>query len=453
MRRGALLLVAAVAACAGRPRSSDPLDSVQDPPDHAAEREGPKDRDSERLNFIKLANRRLGLAAYYPGGADQVALDADQFESRLSAELGRTYQTKVPIFRRDRTKFLGFDPPLFAALADAQVDDVVVVEVSAPEAAEASAHVRVFAISKEAPIVDFSTQLLRAQLEGGSAVPGLVHQIWHGVAKSFTDPAAAAPADQVAMGIRLLEMERCDLAAPVLRKFVPSMINKTIIDGAHRREAEGKLRTCERFLARQELLRQDKLATFRLDLEASELAPRIREAMKRGVRDSKLADTVRAFTTKPAKVLARPSAITLEIRYHPELYKTKTAGLSLFPAGQHGLELEVYIPLMTALVDARDLAAAELPPYDAQALSAVNCALRLTKVEGDYVEIDFVERQGSILFTDSLRVRLEGRPEMTVRTEDPGELRHKIFVLGAPTTLSGKPTDHGLVYQFFDLGR
>lgn len=425
----ALLLV--VAACATPPRPAE-------------------DPEPERA-FIKLANRQMALVVFWRSGAPSEAF-REQFERTLARNLKTSYRCEVGAHGREGPP-RPLDSGLLYTLAREGVDDVVVVDVRPTEGPEgplsAAAWVEVLANGQRLHALRLSA--VRGTNAKRPAPERLADLVSLELSKRWTDPGRAPPLDPLTIAERIAKQGDCRRAAPIYETVLNKRRSGAALDLRRIGEAQRRYDKCLDTIAADDAIIADRKATFEIRLQAEDVSGPIRAALQASLSDGDFERVVERLTSKPVVLTVKPNRIVLGLRYHRDRYTSATKGKIRLERGYPVVHLEPYVPVLKALIALVERTLDRLPPYEQRTLEGFPMTLRLQKLPRDRIELDFAELDDRVLLPDRVRVKLAGRPEVEVASILPGVTRSHRLVLGPPRTTSGALTEHGLVFEFFEL--
>ncbi len=400
--------------------------------------------------FIKLANRDLALVIHWRGHEVSPAYH-QQVERALARQLKTTYRTRVHAYRFD-APYAGLSPNLTLELVQKDIDDVVIVEVIQETKDES-------VLTANAEIMSFATQdtlhkLKIRKINGKGQKPlakRVADMIWVRIRNTWTDPGQSPLLDPLVAANRLADRKACDHALKIYQEVFNDWRPRTILDIQRYNDADKRQKRCAQYVKVRNAIRADREAKFEVKLELGGLSNRFKEALQKAFKKSRLNAPLRKMTNKPVTISVRPGHFTLSLRYHPRLYAKRTSKRPKYLRGQPVIYLDVFEALMSALLEFRERAIEELPPFDKSVLNDFGTALVLNKVLGDQVEVNFADIDGKILLTDFVRVKVGQRQEVQVKSVIPRVTQSRQFVIGPPESASGALTKYGLVYNFFEL--
>lgn len=401
----------------------------------------PKEEAPERP-FIKLAARGLGL--WVRGSADADARALEELELQLGAELERLYHTR-PARLAGGGALAPLDPGVLYGLAEARVDDLVVVEPRSGPAG-LGARVSVLTVTDEKPLLGFELEPRPREKAGAER---LARRIADRLAAQFTDPAAGAPLDTLAVAERLAARGACAEAVRIYERDLPaggpsSSVSRATRDYEHRRELD----RCRSRLALEARRAADRSARFSLGFELDRVDPRFHGTVREAARVARLEAELQRLTDKPAVLELGKDVLLLRLRYHPERYQRVVGKGRSVHREQPAVFFEAWLGALRAAARLAEELAARIPG------TQMETYLRLETLEGDWLEIGFgrVGPGEDLRVSDKLRVHQTGVAEDTmIESASPRDLRALIFVLGPPRTLDGKPTVYGPAVDFLGL--
>ena len=400
--------------------------------------------------FIKLAKREMALLLAWRGSPPSEG-DQETLERLLVERLRSTY--RVPIeSHRENGAYTGLSPELFFGFVERGVDDVVVVEAEQLGPSEARLRGTVLIVVLDDQRV---THRLRIDQTSGKAGEGPARRFadlaYLQISRSWTDPGAEPELDALRAADGLAEKGACDHAVRIYERVFATQKPQTVVDIQRYADAERRYEGCQRKVSNRDAVQKDKGAVFRLSIEQAGVPDSVKKAFAEALPRSGLEQKLKGHTDKPAKLEILPGILTMTMRYHPDRYEAATKGQSPFFGGQPAVWIEPFLPPMQLLAELRERALERMPSNERLSMSRTQLTLRLEKVLGDYVELDFAELDGRALVLDEARVKVGGRAEVVVRSAVPKVAQNGAFVLGPLENAAGETTPFGLVYRFFEL--
>lgn len=392
--------------------------------------------------FIKLAARGLGL--WVRGAGGEGARTLEELELQLGAELERLYHTRPARFSGDG-QLAPLDARVLYGLAEARVDDLVIVEpVSGP--AGLGARVSVLTVTDEARRLAFELEPRPGESAGAER---LARRIADRLAAQFTDPAAGAPLDTLALAERLAARGACPEAVRIYERDLPAggpsaSVSRATRDYEHRRTLE----RCRSQLALEAKRAADRSARFSLGFQLDRVDSRFHATIREAARAARLEAELQKLTDKPAVLELGKDVLLLRLRYHAERYQRAAGKGRSVHREQPAIFFEAWQPALRATARLAEELGARIPG------TQLETYLRLETLDGDWLEIGFgrVGAGDELRISDKLRVHQTDVAEDTlVESSSPRDLRALIFVLGPPRTLDGKPTVYGPAVDFLGL--
>ena len=401
--------------------------------------------------FIKLAERGLGLIVGFEDLETSAAF-REKLCRRLARQLQTIYRTKVHTMAS--TGAAELSPQTFLTMVEHGADDAVVIALSSsptdPNAIDA--RTRIIVLNTREVSYDLRLENIRDAAGNPPNPERLADLVVLKIRNHWTDPGAAPKLDPLDAASHLANHHACAQAVQLYERATIDRIKPTTLAQMQRyAEAVAHYDTCKHELARQQAIRIDRTATFGIRVEPLGLSERYESALRSAIRKSRLEEHLRPHTDKPVTVRVQPGHMTLCLRFHPERYRAATRTV---PAYEHGLPVmyvEPFEPAISALLDLKGALYDALAPFDRPTVESFGTTLQLTKLGGDYLEIDFAELDGRLLYTDTVRIKMGARPEISISSALPGVTRRKTFVLGPPEHPNGDLTPYGLVYRFLEL--
>lgn len=393
--------------------------------------------------FIKLAARGLGLWVHPSPSIDPKT--AEELELYLAAELERLYQTP-PLLSRLNGTVSPLDAGVLTVLADGRVADVVIVEPRAG-AGGLGARVSVLTVTDERVALRF--ELEPRSREQGSA-ERLARRIADRLGTQFTDPGAGPAFDGLVVADRLAERGACAAAVRIYERDLPKSTSAKESVAVATREYEHRigLERCRARLVLAAKRAADRTARFALSYDLERVDPSFHPTVRQVGARAGLEAELRKLTDKPAIIELGKSSLLLHLRHHPERYKKFVGRARSVHRDQPAIFFEAWQPALTAMSRMAEGLAEAIPGVK------VETYLRLTTLEGDWLEIGFARMgpDGALRVSDRLTVHQTGVAQDTViESSSTRDLRSLVFVLGPPKTLDGKSTVYGPAVDFLEL--
>lgn len=401
--------------------------------------------------FIKLANRNLGLIVQWQGGSEPAAY-LEQLERRLARRLRTVYRTKIVLYRLPGP-VRSIPPELYMTFVEADVDDVLITRFQPfdREDGPIGAEAVVVALADLSVVGEAQLKRLASKRKGRPKAKRLADLLVDKVSKVWTDPGAAPPLDPMVAADKLADRNACAHAVKLYERYYEST-PQTITGLGSKLESQRRWNRCKRRLRIEKAIANDRTAKFGVEFVNDGIRPELLAAFERAMQGSSLFRALARSTDKPVAILVDASRITIALRYHAKRYLSAVSGRERYVYEQPVVYVDPYAKIIDAALDYLERVEEEVEPYERRAIRNMATTLRLEKLSGDFVAIDFSSFDDRLLLTNALRIRVGERPEIAVPSTEGSVSQSLRWVLGPPRDSTGALTAYGLVFEFFGLG-
>jgi hypothetical protein len=417
--RFALVLVAALLGCGTTPE-------VQDTPTHP---------------FLRLAKREMAVLVRF----EEETSPSDKSHTLGELKRGLAAKYREPVSAREAAGPMErLDSVLWGTLALEGTDDVVYVTVRRSQAGWSG--------TADVYVLNDLRRIHTLSIPPCVSPTALAANLVEGLTGVWTDPGSEPELDPLPVADALAERDSCEHAVPIYKRFLPTdAASHTLERLQEHSHSEELFESCNHKLAIKEKIALDRSLGFSITAVGQDVDPQLVDAVRKVATSKSSQKILMAMTDKPVEFRVTPNNLTLVLRFHPERYQKAVRKRPQIERNHPVFYLDPFQPAFALLHTIREDAASKLPTFAAQKIEQLPTVLRLQKLQGGTLDIDFLVEEDRTLFTDSLHFTTEQGEAIVVESVVRGVTRSAQFVLGDPRTVRGNPTQAGLIYDFLEL--